>query len=132
MPAMTPQEIEREVLKNLGRGLEAGAIFLKARVKETLSVPAPRKRVLGKRGKNAGVYYYRATTPATPGAPPRKLSGRLRSSITHEMSNDGLTARVGTNVEYAQHLEEGGHAYLITTLEANLDNLARIIGQEQR
>jgi len=34
-------------------------------------------------------------------------TGRLRSSITHEI--EGLTGRVGTNVEYARHVELGTH-----------------------
>jgi HK97 gp10 family phage protein len=36
-------------------------------------------------------------------------TGRLRSSITHEVGGDseGIAARVGTNVEYAPHLEYG-------------------------
>ena len=36
-------------------------------------------------------------------------TGRLRSSITHEVGGDpeGIVARVGTNVEYAPHLEYG-------------------------
>lgn len=41
---------------------------------------------------------------------PRVRTGRLRSSITHEVVTDlnsGLVARVGTNVEYAYPLETG-------------------------
>jgi HK97 gp10 family phage protein len=36
-------------------------------------------------------------------------TGRLRSSITHEVGGDaeGMVARVGTNVEYAKYLEYG-------------------------
>lgn len=36
-------------------------------------------------------------------------TGRLRSSITHEMGTEGgdLVGRVGTNVEYARHQELG-------------------------
>ncbi len=36
-------------------------------------------------------------------------TGRLRSSITHELGTDarGLAARVGTNVEYAPYVELG-------------------------
>ena len=36
-------------------------------------------------------------------------TGRLRSSITHELGRDGrgLVARIGTNVSYAVHLEYG-------------------------
>jgi len=36
-------------------------------------------------------------------------TGRLRSSVTHELGSDeqGLVARIGTNVDYAPHLEYG-------------------------
>jgi len=36
---------------------------------------------------------------------PHVKSGRLRSSITHEV--EGLTGRVGSNVEYARRIELG-------------------------
>ena len=40
---------------------------------------------------------------------PRVDTGRLRSSITHEVVIDtaGLVARIGTNVEYGYYLETG-------------------------
>lgn len=34
-------------------------------------------------------------------------TGRLRSSITHQVDADGLSAVVGTNVDYAPHVEFG-------------------------
>lgn len=60
---------------------------------------------------------------------PNVDSGRLRSSITHELTNrpDGtLVARVGSNVEYARYVEEGSsnwppgvrYPYLVPALEA--------------
>lgn len=47
--------------------------------------------------------------PSRPGQPPHVLTGRLRQSITHDVRRDGSTfiGRVGTNVEYARHLELG-------------------------
>ena len=128
----TPDEIAYEVQKALGRGLKAAAIFFQGLVRETISVPAPRKRM-----KTAtGLVYYRATVRATPKAPPRKLSGHLRRSIEWEMSQDGKVARVGTNVKYGRVHELGRkgttggglHKYLEPTLRRNLTNLAQIIG----
>jgi len=55
------------------------------------------------------------------GRGPRVDTGRLRSSITHELvtREDGtLVARVGTNVEYGEHLEKGlpnGNTYPFLT-----------------
>lgn len=84
-----------------GRGIETGAIWLSGRLKEVLSEPAPRKLV---KGPVIGFRYYRATTRAAPGAPPRKLSGRLRASIAWAKI-DSLTYRVGTGVVYGKFLE---------------------------
>jgi len=46
---------------------------------------------------------------SAPGQPPAVDTGRLRSSITYELGTSGrvLVARVGTNVNYARHLELG-------------------------
>ena len=47
--------------------------------------------------------------PSAPGDPPHVDTGRLRSSITHEVeyNNREIEGRVGTNVEYALELEIG-------------------------
>ena len=123
------KQLAAEIRRSLGAGLKAGAIFLSSRVKEILSVPAPRVRVLGKRGKSAGIYYYRATEPATPGAPPRKLSGRLRASQTWEIRGDDgeIIARVGTNAIQARRLEHEGHPFLGPASEQWREQLAGII-----
>ena len=62
-------------MRRLQRGLEAGANVLLNKIKQKISVPAPRKLVMSKRGD----VYYRATTKAAPGAPPRKLSEQSAS-----------------------------------------------------
>lgn len=126
----TPSEIETEVERLVGRGLTAAAIHLSTRVKEIVSVPAPRVRVIsGRRSRNPGQVGYRAATPATPGAPPRKLTGRLRASIAYEVSPGGRVARVGTNVIYARSLIHHGHDFLRSVLVDESPRLARIIGQ---
>lgn len=47
--------------------------------------------------------------PSAPGEPPHKRHGRLQSSITWQLGEDalGLYADIGTDVEYAEYLEEG-------------------------
>lgn len=49
------------------------------------------------------------------GGGPQVRTGRLRASITHELLHDGqgLVARIGTNVEYARHVEEGTEPHRI-------------------
>jgi hypothetical protein len=51
--------------------------------------------------------------PSKPGEPPRKQTGRLRASVTHEVDEQTLRGRVGTNVEYGKHLELGTKAGLL-------------------
>jgi phage gpG-like protein len=123
------QKLADEIRRALGRGLEAAAIFLAQRTKELISVPAPRVRIFGQRGNVEGVKYYRAKTKATPGAPPRKLSGVLHASITWEKKADSgeIVARVGTNVEYARRLEYEGHSYLHPALTRWRDRLKEIM-----
>ncbi|VTS05309.1 hypothetical protein [Tuwongella immobilis] len=121
----TPEQIAEEVERAAGRGLTAAAIFLSGRIKEVVSVPAPRKRVKTKRGGIA----YRAATPATPGAPPRKLTGRLRASIGYEVAVDGKVARVGTNMIYARRLIATNHDFLTNVLALEAPNLAQIVGE---
>lgn len=42
-----------------------------------------------------------------PGEPPRKQTGRLWASVTYEVDETALEARVGTNVPYGKYLELG-------------------------
>jgi len=126
-------EVERQVQNSIALGLKAGAKFLSSRVRELLSVPAPRTRATSRK---MGVIYYRATIKATAGAPPRKLSGRFRTTVTDEINSEGDTARVGSNAIQSRRLEKGWpeghavHAYLAPTLNAQRDNLAAIIGHQ--
>jgi len=104
------EEIRLELARRLGR---AGAIAVKE-LKTVLSVPAPRIK-----SKTTGKI--RAATPATPGAPPRKLTGRLRASVAYVVSVPALTVRIGTNVVYGRHLElrklkKYRHPWLMPTL----------------
>ena len=148
-------EVMEQVRRNVGAGVRTAAIFLTARMKELVSVPAPRKYIGGRivrerghlaivgkrvrwvpaRNRRVGGKYV-ATVPATAYAPPRKLSGALRRSITWQaMDNWNLRARVGTNIAYGSALEfnrrrrmKTTHAFLWPTVEAHRTNLQRIIG----
>lgn len=127
--------VEEEIKKLAGKGLKAAAIHAVRRLKEALSIPAPRRRATaGPKAKwvPPGTIYYVATTKATAGAPPRKLSGTLRRSVAYEVSEDGLTARVGTSVTYGKWLElraAGGHQWLLKTIVGIRDELATILGK---
>lgn len=118
-------KIKREVQAKAKLGLRAATIFLSGRVKEILSVPAPRKLVKPK----VGAAYYRASEPAKPGAPPRKLSGELRRSIAWEMRQNDTIGRVGTNKVYAKRLEEMGHRYLTLAVQMYQGEIKTIMGR---
>lgn len=130
--ALSAAQIQAEATRLAGRGLYAAGIYLNARVKENLSIAAPRVIVRSGAGsRRPGATYYRATTPATKGAPPRKLSGALRASYRVVRSSDGFTVRVGSSMVYARPLETWmDHPVLIPTLRAELSRLAQIVGAE--
>ncbi len=131
------EKIAEQVRRGAGKGLNAGRIFLAARIKEMLSIPAPRKRV--KTG--GGDIYYRATAPAIPGAPPRKLSGKLRQSVTSEMRGQdravvGVSARSVKNFNYPLYHEvkgqgqlSGRHPFMLPTLAKYRAELKKILGR---
>ncbi len=140
---LTPQEIRDRCIAKANKGLLAMAYEYQGLVRRTLSVPAPRRRVVAGpyagsdlryysgTPRRPGDIYYVATTRATPGAPPRKLSGHLRRSIAVDASRFNgpeNVIRVGTNVPYGKTLEEGTHKYLWPTLTANLQSLQIVAG----
>ena len=112
--------IEQKIMMLAGRGLEAATIHLTNRVRQTVSEPAPRKR--NKLGT------YRATVRATPGAPPRKLSGDLRRSMAWQMFRQKTIGRVGTNKVYGRSLETWmNHSFLGYTLQKSMGELSVIM-----
>lgn len=89
-------KVQAMVQRSIGKGLATATVFIVARTKEALSEPAPRVKVRVA-GPKSGISHYRAATRATPLAPPRKLSGRLRTGIMGKMLTP-TRAVVGTNV----------------------------------
>lgn len=87
-------------------------------------------------GGRSGRLYKRGRSfhqASAPGEPPKSDTGRLASSITHEL--DFLKADVGTDVYYAQFLEgkntaaqmKGERPFLRTSLEENEAKIKRLI-----
>lgn len=80
--------------------------------RRAIRVESAAKRLVRQHGTGR---IYHLTNPtrthqaSAPGQPPATDLGRLGASITHELGadNEGLVARVGTNVEYALFLEVG-------------------------
>lgn len=147
--------IALQLKRGAGKGVEAAVRFLAARVKETLSVPAPKVAIRGvpKPGKKLGpIVGYRATAKAVTGAPPRMLSGRMRAGVTHKMYSTvrgavGVHARSEPSRKYPEgfnyplyheagkkgnDLGEGLHPYLLPTYKKYRRELRTIVGSEVR
>lgn len=125
----TGENLRAQIERAAGKGVQAAAIFLVARLKEVLSVPAPRRIAWG-RSKGVFVRNYVATTKATPGDPPRKLSGKLRASINYVMVGS-MGYRI-TFVKYAAALERRNHAFLNPTAKKFRTALLRIMAPGAR
>lgn len=139
------ERIAKQLKAGAGKGVEPACRFLVARIKETLNVPAPKVKVgLG----------YRATTRATVGAPPRKLSGRMQKGVTHKMLSGivgliGVHARAEPTKKYPKgfnypryhetgkedgegRLGAGLHPYLKPTVDKYKKELRTIVGAEAK
>jgi hypothetical protein len=122
--ALIAERIKAQIEKNIGKGVNAARMFLVARVKEALSEPAPRIIVKDRSGNK----YYRATTKAIKGNPPRKLSGKLRSSVFSKMLTKtsfviGAKAKSDKGFPYSLYHEKKGygkksgmHPYIAPTI----------------
>ncbi len=65
---------------------------------------------------------------------PQVQTGRLRSSIIHQVTNDGneITAEIGSNVTYSKHLEFGTinhspYPFLFPAVESNRDKIIDLL-----
>ena len=118
---MTTQQAMAELNRRIKRGLSAAAIECVNDTKLLISVPAPRAPVYGTVGGKRRRIGYRATTRATPGAPPRKVSGQLRASTTWDLRGTGpaMVARCGVMKKYGRFLEDGNHPFLSVNLRKN-------------
>lgn len=84
IPTGNAAKIAAAAKRATGKGLEAAGLFLAARIRETVGIQAPRKKVVS----SGGDVYWRATTPAKYRAPVRKVSGALQRSVRSERRGD--------------------------------------------
>lgn len=109
---MSPDEFKKQLLDRVESAASAVGSTIIVELFKVLSVPAP--HYISKSGR------YVATVKATPGAPPRKLSGVGRASLQKfvERNADDITLWVGTNNIYmAAHERKGNHVWLYKTIE---------------
>ena len=73
---------------------------------------------------------------SVPNEPPRVQTGRARASITHRLLKDadGVSAEIGTNVEYAYDLEHGTsktypHPFMAPALAQNENEVEKAIAE---
>lgn len=139
--------ITQQVQRGAGKGLAAAVPFIASRVREAVSVPAPRRAVRGlpQGGARKGpILYYRATTRAIQGAPPRKLSGKLRQSVWGKMitptkavigANARGYSRTGRGANYPAILElsrdqRRRHAFILPTIQKYRREIGQIMGRQ--
>lgn len=108
------------ILREARKRLRNVCIACSNDLKQTVSVPAPRKVA-----KTSGRVY--AATRATPGAPPRKLTGIGRTSIGYRVDETNLVGYVGASVFYMPYWEEHGHPWVEPTLNTNRARYQRIL-----
>jgi len=106
-------DFKRQAQAEMVRRLERASIVVERHAKRLISVSGTgvqtktgviRKVKGGPGGKGKTVY---GAFPSAPGEPPHKQTGHLRRSVTHEVNNTKLFARIGTNVTYGRFLELG-------------------------
>jgi hypothetical protein len=109
--SITAAEYEAKLRGVLVARLAAAGAMCVTELKHVLSVPAPTR--VAKSGRRY------ATTPATPGAPPRKVTGIGRAAVTFLIDPVALTCRVGLRLNYMKKhelSERHPHKWLHPTL----------------
>lgn len=101
---------DRQIRSWAVKALTASAIVVVNTCKTNLSHSGTGRRVAGggvvrHTGGNARRIY--GAFRSRPGGFPYKQTGRLRASVTYEVDDANLIARVGTNVSYGRWLEIG-------------------------
>lgn len=104
--------------KQLDKNLQAAAIELVNTTKKNLNVTPAGIRKSGQRRY--------ATTPATRGAAPRKITGYLQRSIAW-VKLAWSKVRVGTGVFYGGVHERGQHPFLIPSAKQIWQRLKKIL-----
>ena len=130
MKPMNPNDIRYMIVTRIGQGLDAAGYVIRKLLQSTLGVQAPLnigKPLTMKQARSYRGFSIRALTKATPGAPPRRVSGRLQASITWQKVSE-FAIRVGTDVFYGKYLEYGNHPWLEKTILRYRRELEKIVG----
>lgn len=114
-PALTRRQIDEYVRERLGRGARAAGAFMRDRLRQVVGVQAPRKR--------AGSGWV-ATVRASPGLPPRRVSGAGQKSVGYRVTESNV---IFSAIFYMLAHERRGHPWLAKTLEKHREDFVRIM-----
>lgn len=111
------------------------AVEIKKAVQKAALMVEGAAKVKIQRGAKTGQVYAGANgrlhQASAPGEAPATNTGRLVGSITHNIKDSGLTAIVGSDVEYAIHLEfgtrnMGARPFLQPSVEENRQKIEKM------
>jgi hypothetical protein len=117
---LTLAEVKAYVLSHGKMGLPTASAFLVRQLKAVVGIQAPRRR-----SKSAPSGWV-ATTRATSGAPPRRVSGQGQASIYWRWVGDRNIA-IGAKKNYMMILERKNHPWLHKTVKENFQYWLRLV-----
>lgn len=106
-----PERARQVYESRMKRALTVVAVAFVTDLKKQVSVPAPRRRT--KSGRIV------AATPATPGAPPRVVTGRGRASLSMRIEIQDKKIVIMVGAAYMMIHEEKNHKWIVPTWNAN-------------
>lgn len=118
---MTRAQIRTFVTARIAKGIQSAAPFMRDMLKRTVGVQAPRKRA------PKAVCGWLAITAASPGAPPRRVSGCGQRGIYFKKTKNGVSFR--SRRRYMMILERKNHPWLQKTINQYKREFFRIIGR---
>ena len=112
---LSAREIEEYVRKHINKGLDAAAKFVVKQLRVTTGVQATLRRT--KRG-------WVAKVKATPGAPPRRVTGKGQKSIDYRQTENSV---IFSAIYYMLYWEGHGHPWMRKTIERLTPQIGKIV-----
>jgi len=119
--AKNMKALSKRYSKSVAEALVKSGHIVRGDVVESIQEQSPGDQVI--RYREGGASYEH--TVSKEGDAPNTDTGRLVNSIQVEVQPEGVY--VGTNVDYAKHLEFGSHPFLVPALEKNRATIKKLI-----
>lgn len=120
----TPEQIMAALNANVDHALGSAALYFALKLRETVGVQA-----MLVPGSSPPI----AMFPASPGAPPRRVSGRLQGAVAVRHLSEGVWQVGVYGVLYARTLEDAiNHRFIEPTLAREIGQMREIVGQDLR